>query len=87
MGVKNSECDDGMSKTDVDWDGHPMNYTCYHPTSPLLPTLLPSTLECENLPKDYMPKHFCMEDAISYDNPIPHHGDHRPIWPKFAASR
>jgi len=44
---------------------------------------LSSILECENLPKSYLPQHFCMNHPIHYNASIPTHGDHRPIWPKF----
>lgn len=83
MGEKHVECDDGETNIDMDWSGHPMNYTCYHPTTPILPDHLPHVMECENIPPNYQPQHFCMTTKISYDNPVPHHGDHRPVWPKF----
>lgn len=83
MGEKHAECDDGETNIDIDWSGHPMNYTCYHPTTPILSNNLPPVLECEDLAPDYQPQHFCMTTKISYDHPIPHHGNHRPIWPKF----
>merc|ERR1712096_335536 len=28
-------------------------------------------------------QHFCMNTPITYNTSIPHHGNHRPIWPKF----
>jgi len=83
MGEKHVECDDGETNLGIDWSGHPMNYTCYHPTTPLLPNILPPVLECEDLPPSYQPQHFCMTTPITYNNSIPHHGNHRPIWPKF----
>ena len=51
MGVKNGECDDGGSGLGVDWVDSPLNYTCYHPTTPLLPSQLSPLLECDDLPK------------------------------------
>merc|ERR1719334_491964 len=83
MGEKNKACDDGESNLSIDWDGQPINHTCYHPTTPILPRKLNSTFECETLPPKYSPKHFCMDKLIQYDHSIPTHGDHRPIWPKF----
>jgi len=88
MGEKHHECDDGETDLHVDWDGHPMNYTCYHPTRRIKPNhQLSSLLECEPLPKDYLPQHFCMTHPIHYNVSIPTHGDHRPIWPKFGEYR
>lgn len=84
MGVKRLDCDDGETALDIDWNGSPVNYTCYHPTTPLMSNSgLEPVLECEDLPKDYFPRHFCMNTPIAYSHPIPTHGDHRPIWPKF----
>ena len=39
--------------------------------------------ECEFVPDDYSPKHYCMNSTISYDHIIPTHGDYRPVWPMF----
>ena len=83
MGEANVNCDDGVNNLEVDWVDSPLNYTCYHPTTPLLPTSLDTVLQCDNVPENYYPKHFCMDQRLSYDNPVPTHGDHRPIWPKF----
>jgi len=84
MGEANVNCDDGMSNLEVDWLDSPLNYTCYHSSSLLFPDESVETqLECEDLPKNYFPKHFCMNDKLSYKTPVPTHGDHRPIWPKF----
>jgi len=83
MGEKHVECDDGETNINLDWSGHPMNYTCYHPTNPILPDNQPHVMECDDIPPKYQPQHFCMTQKITYDHPIPTHGDHRPIWPKF----
>ena len=83
MGEANVNCDDGNSKLAVDWLDSPLNFTCYHPTTPLLPSSLQPVKECEELAKDYLPQHFCMDTKISYDHSVPTHGNHRPIWPKF----
>ena len=87
MGEKNVACDDGATNLAVDWLDSPLNYTCYHPTTPLLPSTLETVVKCEDLAEDYFPQHFCMTDALSYDARIPTHGDHRPIWPKFGEYR
>ena len=50
MGEKNVACDDGATNLAVDWLDSPLNYTCYHPTTPPLPSHLPPLLECEDLP-------------------------------------
>jgi len=83
MGEANVNCDDGVHNLEVDWLDSPINYTCYHPTTPLLPTSLDTVLTCDNVPDNYYPKHFCMDQPLSYDTSVPTHGDHRPIWPKF----
>jgi len=82
MGELNS-CDDAKSNLDVDWLDDARNYTCYHPERKLHPTPKKSKLECQMPPKNYFDKHICMNDTIEYDDVIPHHGDHRPLWPKF----
>ena len=87
MGVANDACDTGADSLEVDWLDNPVNYTCYHPTTPLLPSSLETIVKCEDLPKDYFPKHFCMNDVLSYNTSIPSYGDHRPIWPKFGEYR
>ncbi|ODM94634.1 Tumor protein p53-inducible protein 13 [Orchesella cincta] len=84
MGVSNSLCDDAKSNLTVDWNLSPINYTCFHPE-----TRFPRSfdaeplLECDNLPPKYVPGHVCMDQEIDYTDPIPTHGDHRPLWPKF----
>jgi len=83
MGEQRVDCDDGNTMLETDWDGHPMNYTCYHPTTPLTTRSGPSSLHCDNLPEGYQPRHYCMNQRIMYNSTIPTHGDHRPIWPKF----
>jgi len=83
MGSGNVDCDDGETNLGVDWWNDPRNYTCNHPERKLYPTSNHSTWECEALPKNYFPKHFCMNETIQYSEKIPTHGDHRPVWPKF----
>lgn len=61
-----------------------MHYTCYSPTSPLLPNydLGPEYYE-DNVPKNYYPQHHCMSTKLVYNQSLPTYGDHRPLWPKF----
>ena len=84
MGVSNQACDDANTNLAVDWNGDRINYTCYHPTTFFWPdkTLEPA-LSCVNLPGDYYPIHRCMREPLSYSEPVPTYGDHRPLWPKF----
>ena len=51
MGELNVDCDDGATNLTVDWLDSPLNYTCYHPPTPLLPSHLPPLLECDDLAK------------------------------------
>jgi len=87
MGEKRVDCDDGASMLEVDWDGSPVNYTCYSPTTPLLPRPLEPLLECTQISPNYQPRHFCMAQPIAYSAAVPTFGDHRPIWPKFGEYR
>jgi hypothetical protein len=84
MGVSNPTCDDGKTNLTMDWDFSPVNYTCFHPETrfPLEPNLSP-LWECDFVPKDYNPAHFCMDQQISYKEDIPKLGDHRPLWPVY----
>ena len=83
MGVANTACDDAVNNLELDWRDNPVNYTCYHPTTPLLSTSYTSDVTCDNVPNGYNPQHFCMNQPLSYDNLIPSFGDHRPMWAKF----
>lgn len=88
MGVPNGGCDDAQTGLDMDWDGSPTEYVCYYPTKPLIPNpKIESKLECENLASNYLPRHFCMNEKLTYNTSIPTHGDHRPLWPKFGEYR
>jgi len=87
MGQKRVDCDDGATMLEVDWDGSAVNYTCYNPTTPLLPRGTEALLECDQLDPGYQPQHFCMNSPIHYSENVPTHGDHRPIWPKFGEYR
>lgn len=83
MGVTSDVCDNAEDNLDVDWDGSPVNYTCYHPKSPLTVKDNIQTLESCNMPERYIPKHKCMTDKLHYDDPVPTYGDHRPLWPVY----
>lgn len=83
MGEKNAQCDDGKTDLGVDWLDDARNFTCYHPDKRLMESDTRSVMECENLPTDYYPQHFCMGTKLEYNDTVPHHGDHRPIWPMF----
>ena len=37
MGEMTVDCDNGATNLTLDWLDSPLNYTCYHPTTPLLP--------------------------------------------------
>jgi len=83
MGVANVKCDDGVNYLEVDWRDDPVNHTCYHPTTPLLTHDHETQVTCDNVPDQYSPRHFCMNQQLSYNVSVPTAGDHRPIWPKF----
>jgi len=84
MGEKRVDCDDGETGLEMDWDGSPVNYTCYSPTTPILPNpKLKHSKTCEVLASDYFPQHFCMTTEIHYPEAVPRYGNHRPIWPVF----
>ena len=51
MGEANVNCDDGENNLSVDWLDSPLNYTCYHPTRPLLPSSRDPVTECDTLPQ------------------------------------
>jgi len=88
MGVPNGGCDDGKTRLQFDWDEKSINYTCFNPTTPLIPDDgIKSKLHCDNVPKNFFPKHHCMNEHIAYKELLPTYGDHRPLWPKFGEYR
>ncbi|KAH9493344.1 hypothetical protein DERF_014096 [Dermatophagoides farinae] len=89
MGQVLPECDDAKTDLDIDWNGSPINYTCYHRIPYGIDTGIDSIVECEKLSSDYMPQHFCIKDRIDYSNhsSLPTYGDHRPLWPIFGEYR
>ena len=59
-------------------------YTCYTPTRPILPNAaLQPEYHSDSLPKNFTPRHFCMDKKLTYKDALPTYGDHRPLWPKF----
>ncbi|XP_064461085.1 uncharacterized protein LOC135371044 [Ornithodoros turicata] len=83
MGVKSASCDDGRSRLEVDYDGSPIEHTCYTPKEPYPPESeeeLPSTMECDKIKGRYSPSHYCMNRRITYDHYLPTHEGHRPLW-------
>merc|ERR1712147_177501 len=84
MGVANDNCDTGAKMLEVDWLDDPAMYKCQSSDSwGGSGYKTDYIVECDDVPKDHSPKHFCMNDTISYDTKIPTYGDHRPIWPMF----
>jgi len=88
MGVPDGGCDDAKTNLFMDWTGDSVNYTCFNPTTPFIPdTEVQSILHCDNVPNNYYPKHHCMNEKLNYETPLPTHGDHRPLWPKYGEYR
>ncbi|KAG8037631.1 hypothetical protein G9C98_005842 [Cotesia typhae] len=76
------KCDDGKNLLEVDWDGSPINYTCFSrkiiPSDEIHPELY-----CEKIPKLYSARHACMNESIDYYDKIPMYGTHRSVWPVY----
>jgi len=88
MGVPNGGCDDAKTSLNVDWDENSVNYTCFNPTTPFIPDeTVESLLHCDNVPKNFLPKHHCMNEKINYKELLPTYGNHRPLWPKYGEYR
>ncbi|KPM06401.1 DUF3105 domain containing protein [Sarcoptes scabiei] len=83
MGVSNVQCDDAKTNLELDYNDSPVNYSCYQKYSLPIDEKIESIYRCHNLTKDYTPQHFCMKDSIQYDEMLPTHGDHRPLWPVY----
>ncbi|GFR17369.1 uncharacterized protein TNCT_661171 [Trichonephila clavata] len=83
MGVASDICDNAKNNLAIDWDGSPLNYTCYHPKNrlPVIKGMKP--IEDCNIPEKYYSKHVCMNEKIAYDVTIPTYGNHRPLWPVY----
>lgn len=82
MGRVSVHCDDAKTNLTVDWDGSPVDYTCYDRRIIPKPGISP-LLYCENIPTAYVAAHKCMYDKIEYDDDIPVYGTHRPLWPVY----
>ncbi|CAG2113541.1 unnamed protein product [Medioppia subpectinata] len=84
MGQQIDGCDDAVNNLDRDWDGSPVNYTCYNPQLPL-PVLphIKSIETCDPIPDGYYPQHHCIAEQIVYNETLTTYGDHRPLWPVF----
>ncbi|KAK7074909.1 hypothetical protein SK128_003306 [Halocaridina rubra] len=85
MGIPHVKCDNGKVNLTVDWNESPINYTCFNPKKHHLPVLedLESRLQCVDIPKNYIPQHYCMNREITYNTTLPVYGPHRPLWPTY----
>ncbi|KAI1292195.1 hypothetical protein HDE_06975 [Halotydeus destructor] len=83
MGVENPNCDDGKANISTDWNGSPLNYTCFSPKLPIKIRDVETIKACQYLDPEYMPQHKCLNESLSYSETIPTYGDHRPLWPIY----
>ncbi|KAK9297439.1 hypothetical protein QLX08_008864 [Tetragonisca angustula] len=82
MGYSSKSCDDAKTNLTVDWDGSPIDYTCYDER--ITPNRSTTALKyCERIPKHYVATHKCMYEKIEYDDDVPLFGPHRPLWPIY----
>lgn len=82
MGESNHKCDDAKTNLTMDWDGSPVNYTCYAPK--IIPNKKTIPIQyCEQISRNYVAMHKCMYEKIEYDTDIPLYGTHRPLWPVY----
>ncbi|XP_029042753.1 uncharacterized protein LOC114875985 [Osmia bicornis bicornis] len=82
MGQPSATCDDAKTNLTVDWDGSPVNYTCYDKR--ILPDRRTPALKYTVLvPKNYVAMHKCMNERIEYNDDVPLFGAHRPLWPVY----
>lgn len=82
MGQVSPTCDDAKTNLTVDWDGSPINYTCYD--KKIVPDRETLAFKyCLHIPKYYVAMHKCMYEKIEYDDDIPLFGAHRPLWPVY----
>ncbi|XP_033355164.1 uncharacterized protein LOC117236380 [Bombus vosnesenskii] len=82
MGYPSRNCDDAKTNLTMDWDGNPINYTCYD--NKIIPNRNTIALKyCERIPKYYVATHKCMYEEIEYDDDVPLFGPHRPLWPIY----
>ncbi|XP_018322025.1 uncharacterized protein LOC108734827 isoform X2 [Agrilus planipennis] len=85
MGIKNSNCDDGKTNLTVDWDKSADSYLCFYENlKDYMPDLyVQPILQCDHIPRGYMPEHYCMHTSIVYRDDVPTFGGHRPLWPRY----
>ncbi|XP_017760345.1 PREDICTED: uncharacterized protein LOC108550930 isoform X2 [Eufriesea mexicana] len=82
MGYPSKSCDDAKTNLTLDWDGNPINYTCYDKR--IVPDRNIIAIKyCERIPKYYVAIHKCMYEEIEYDDNVPVFGPHRPLWPIY----
>ena len=82
MGIPDAKCDDGSFLLQNDWYGTPNEYTCKGPPIRVRNDIQ-AIEECDAIPDNFSPQHYCMTDRIVFDHILPTHGDHRPLWAKF----
>ncbi|XP_038075041.1 uncharacterized protein LOC119742879 [Patiria miniata] len=82
MGIPNDQCDNARDHLEVDWDKSREDYECMGST--YTNEMDPATLQpaqCSTLLDP--PIHVCLPQPITYRDPIPTSGAHRPLWAKF----
>lgn len=84
MGTLNPNCDDAKTNLTRDWNFSPTDYTCFFPNKRIIPDVeVQPHLDIESVPKQYSAVHYCMNETIFYQNPLPTFGPHRPAWPRY----
>jgi len=95
MGAKNKDCDDGKQKIQKDLHDQEKSTKCNDKNAVSLKSSKDATESdlkgighCNEIDKDYVPAHHCMNETIDYDSQvgtgrIPTHASHRPNWAKF----
>ncbi|XP_003699351.3 uncharacterized protein LOC100875586 [Megachile rotundata] len=82
MGQPSATCDDAKTNLTLDWDGSPINHTCYD--KKIVPDRETLAFKyCLHIPKYYVAMHKCMYEKIEYDDDVPLYGAHRPLWPVY----
>ena len=71
MGVADDNCDTGAKNLELDWLDDSTKYKCLEAEHwNGLPSKNDVRVKCDNVPKDHSPKHFCMNETISYDSKV-----------------
>ncbi|KAK4027064.1 hypothetical protein OUZ56_016083 [Daphnia magna] len=85
MGVSSEKCDNGKVNITKDWDGSPVNHTCFTSKYPLpVKEDIEPFITCDKIPPgNYSPPHYCMDTIVQYNSAIPTYEGHRPLWPIF----